>query len=200
MLYSIVRLSPNRQGYDVPVDGDWVTIAVIAERGDISVSRGAKTGSEDQDDGGLEASREKSKGDGMQKRKKPSTSKHNACGKKYMTLRLVDFGRRHTDPQTGKISIGGDALLNLILFEADSYSAENTAAGATDRVYKGGSGGAFENATLLRAGAVIAVMSAKILKPFQVSSVRAGVNLVRQRNHFLSVEPINHILRITFSP
>ncbi|EJF55303.1 hypothetical protein DICSQDRAFT_176122, partial [Dichomitus squalens LYAD-421 SS1] len=32
-LYSVVRLLPNKQGYDVPVSGDWVTIAVVAERG-----------------------------------------------------------------------------------------------------------------------------------------------------------------------
>ena len=32
-LYSVIRLSPNKQGYDVPVEGDWVTIAVVAERG-----------------------------------------------------------------------------------------------------------------------------------------------------------------------
>ena len=31
-LYSVVRLLPNKQGYDVPVCGDWLTIAVVAER------------------------------------------------------------------------------------------------------------------------------------------------------------------------
>lgn len=173
-LYSIVRLTPNRQGYDVPVDGDWVTIAVIAERGDISVSRGAKFGSDDQDNEGTNQldsrSDEKSKSD-AQKRKKNKTNKNAVGGKKYVTLRLVDFGRRYTDPQSGKVTIGGDSLLNLILFEANSYSTGDTARGATDRVYKGGSGGAFENAAMLRAGAVIAVMNAKILRPFQVSSV-----------------------------
>lgn len=173
-LYSIVRLTSNRQGYDVPVDGDWVTIAVIAERGDISVSRGAKFGSDDQDNEGTNQldsrSDEKSKAD-AQKRKKGKTNKTAVGGKKYVTLRLVDFGRRYTDPQSGKVTIGGDSLLNLILFEANSYSTGDTARGATDRVYKGGSGGAFENAAMLRAGAVIAVMNAKILRPFQVSSV-----------------------------
>lgn len=170
MLYSIVRPTPNRQGYDVPVDGDWVTIAVIAERGDISVSRGARSGPDDQDDeetnGVVTHSSERPKGE----KRKPPTKKPGAGRKKYLTLKLVDFGRRSTDPQTGKISIGGDALLNLILFEADNYSAENTPGGATGRVYKGGSCGAFENSAMLRAGAVIAVMSAKLLKPFQVSS------------------------------
>jgi hypothetical protein len=30
-LYSAVRLLPDKHGYDVPVAGDWVTIAVVAE-------------------------------------------------------------------------------------------------------------------------------------------------------------------------
>ncbi|KAJ6464289.1 hypothetical protein C8R47DRAFT_1326780 [Mycena vitilis] len=38
-LYSAVRLSPNKQGYDVPVAGDWITIAVVAERGPYKYSK-----------------------------------------------------------------------------------------------------------------------------------------------------------------
>ena len=34
-LYSAIRLSPDKQGYDVPVRGVWITIAVVAERGQI---------------------------------------------------------------------------------------------------------------------------------------------------------------------
>lgn len=29
-IYSVITLFPNEQGYDVPVEGDWVTIAVVA--------------------------------------------------------------------------------------------------------------------------------------------------------------------------
>ncbi|KAJ7858619.1 hypothetical protein B0H14DRAFT_2577601 [Mycena olivaceomarginata] len=31
-LYSAVRLLPDKQGYSVPVAGDWITIAAVAER------------------------------------------------------------------------------------------------------------------------------------------------------------------------
>ncbi|KAK7688515.1 hypothetical protein QCA50_008053 [Cerrena zonata] len=38
-LYSVVRLQPNKQGYDIPVEGDWVTIAVVAERGPLRYTK-----------------------------------------------------------------------------------------------------------------------------------------------------------------
>lgn len=176
MLYSVARLTQNKQGYDVPVDGDWITIAVIAERGTISVSRGAKAEESDQESdegprlaGETSKPKEKSKKKPDAKKKKSDSNKKKSGGKKYLTLKLVDFGRRSTDPQTGKITIGGDALVSLILFESDSYENLNTNEGASDRVYRGGSGGAFEQSAALRAGAVIAIMNPKILKPFQAS-------------------------------
>lgn len=170
LLYSVARITPNRQGYEIPVDGDWITIAVIAERGTISVSRGAKAESEsDNEPTNAEPSKLKNdaqkKGSSSKKKQEPP----KRIGKKYLTLKLVDFGRRSTDAQTGKVAIGGDALVNLILFESDGYTTLKTDEGANERVYRGGSGGAFENSAMLRAGAVIAVMNAKILKPFQVS-------------------------------
>ena len=44
--------------------------------------------------------------------------------------------------------------------------------GSSERLYLGGSGGAFEACATLREGAVIAIMNARILKPFQVSTLR----------------------------
>ncbi|CAK5281563.1 unnamed protein product, partial [Mycena citricolor] len=38
-LYSVARLTQDKQGYDVPVEADWVTIAVVAERGPYKLSR-----------------------------------------------------------------------------------------------------------------------------------------------------------------
>ena len=40
-MYSVVRLQANKQAYEVPVDGDWVTVAVVAERGDVRVTGGS---------------------------------------------------------------------------------------------------------------------------------------------------------------
>lgn len=176
-LYSVARLTQNRQAYEVPVAGDWVTIAVIAERGQISVSRVSAKAEADEDisdteDGSLEAldsktGQQESKSDTKTKKAKVAP-KRKPSGRKYLTLKLVDFGHRSADSQASKAVIKGDALLNMILFEADSYSTLKDSTGLSDRVYRGGSGGAFEACAKLREGTVIAVMNAKILKPFQV--------------------------------
>ncbi|KAF8310788.1 hypothetical protein DL93DRAFT_2084167 [Clavulina sp. PMI_390] len=182
-LYSVARLSHNRQAYEVPVAGDWITIAVIAERGAILVSRGAKQESDHESEeeqstaNAIKSSEDASKppprnGRGAfgKKNQQSKGAEKKPKGKKYITLRLVDFGRRSTDPHTGKITIGGDALLNMILFEADSFETIQKSQGGTERLYRGGSGGAFEASSRWRAGTVIAIMNPKILKPFQRGS------------------------------
>ncbi len=175
MLYSIARLTKNRRGYEVPVAGDWVTIAVIAERGQISVSRGSDAchvhdeeyegGKRKQGDGDSKPTKEAGLTEGAPMSQDGGTRK---SAKKYLTLRLVDFGRRGQDPATGKSVIKGDALLNMILFEANTVSKIKNAEGLDHRVYRGGSGGAFEASSKFREGAVVAVLNPRILKPFQV--------------------------------
>jgi minichromosome maintenance protein 10 len=172
LLYSVVRLSPNKQSYDVPIVGDWVTIAVIAERGQIQVSGG----------GGRNSTKKKEPSSGghddgtddetpkTDETKKPEQRKKNS-GKKYLSLRLVDFGHRsRRSSASSKEIIRGDALLNMLLFEADSFSTAG-GDGRSERVYRGGSGGAFEACAKFREGTVIAIMNPKILKPFQVCFV-----------------------------
>lgn len=188
MLYSVVRLSPDRQTYDVPVVGDWITIAVVAERGQVQVSNTAKgsynnfkskakakskakvSGEESQEDDNDEDSESHDK-----KKSKPGqpskSSSAKPVGKKHMMLRLVDFGHRASGSATGgKRQICGDALLNMLLFEADSFAMEKKD-GLSERVYKGGSGGAFERCARMREGTVLAIMNPKIMKPFQVSTL-----------------------------
>ncbi|KAF9502984.1 hypothetical protein BS47DRAFT_906641 [Hydnum rufescens UP504] len=127
---------------------DRVTIAVIAECGPISVSRAKSTAD--------------SSGDGPKK----------TSGCKYLTLKLVDFGHTGSDSQSSKAVIKGDAVLNLILFEADSYSTIRNSDGLSDRVYRGGSGRAFEACANFRQGTVIAILNSKILKPFQKGAAK----------------------------
>lgn len=143
-LYSVVRLASNRQKYEVPVEGEWVTIAVVASRGEIRLSQGTQMStSVDEDDSGARKMRPK----------------------KHMTLKLVDFGSKSSSG-----SIKGDALLNLLLFEADSVTtSRETSSRKVDRTYTGGSGGAFEESSKLSEGAVIAICNPRVLKPFQVS-------------------------------
>ncbi|KAF9502811.1 hypothetical protein BS47DRAFT_1490588 [Hydnum rufescens UP504] len=139
---------PSRQAYEVPLAGDRVTIAVIAECGPISISRAKSTGD--------------SSGDGPKK----------TSGCKYLTLKLIDFGHTGSDSQSSKVVIKGDTVLNLILFEADSYSTIRNSDGLSDHVYRGGSGGAFEACANFRQGTVIAILNSKILKPFQKGAAK----------------------------
>jgi len=142
-LYSIATLSPSKEAYEVPVEGDWVTIAVIAHREDVRLSNPPSQSGEDGPQGDP-----------------PKASK-------YIKLRLVDFGTPAGD-KSGATS--GDAVLNMLLFEASSVSEikEDDSESRGKKVYKGGSGGAFEASAKYREGAVIAVLSPIVLRPFKV--------------------------------
>ena len=147
-LYSIARPSKHRQEYEVPIEGEWVTIAVVAERGEVKVSyRGASHADDDDKD--------------------QSETTHKNGPKKYSTIRLVDLGGASADGK-GK-AVRGDAHLNMILFEADlvKTSREKSSRGA-ERSYKGGSGGAFEHSSSFPEGTVVAICSPRVLKPYQV--------------------------------
>lgn len=152
------------------MDGEWVTIAVVAERGSINQTR-APVGLEREEGA-------------MGHNGKPLPGKSNAgkgtasgsappkpLGKKYVNLKLIDFGcRSDSSANGGKPVIRGDAFLSLLLFESDSFDTLDTDNGGLPRkIYKGGSKGAFEHMSKLREGAVIALLTPKILKPFQVS-------------------------------
>lgn len=179
-MYSVIRLLPNKQGYDVPVEGDWVTIAVVAERGPLRYSR-APVGVRkedlvelpDKDDGldslNLDAPPNPSKPTFQRWKGKAKEEPFKPSGKKYMNLKLVDFGCRSKSSATaGKSVIRGDALLSLLLFECDRVEEVKRDGGKVEKIYKGGSRGAFERLAKLREGTVVALLNPKILKPFQV--------------------------------
>jgi minichromosome maintenance protein 10 len=192
-LYSVARLLPNRQGYDVPVDGDWVTIAVVAERGPVKFSKAPvalKTeddvfggDSDDERDAGKAPSRINGAGYGgnrmeeWKKRKRDDASSATkdggtkTRGKKYVHMKLIDFGSRGSASSRmgDKAVIRGDAFLSLMLFEADSFSKEMDVDGKETKMYRGGSKGAFEFMSRVKEGDVIALLNPRILKPFQVS-------------------------------
>ncbi|EIW76628.1 hypothetical protein CONPUDRAFT_92621 [Coniophora puteana RWD-64-598 SS2] len=186
-LYSVIRLSPNKQGYDVPVDGDWVTIAVVAERGPVKVSRAPVSITPGEDDGqasdgehaGATASdgkkgyngngKDKWKGNGKGKGKgKEDEEAPKPSGKKYVNMRLIDFGARTRSSATGgKAVVRGDAFLSLLLFEADTFDEITEEGGRKRKVYRGGSRGAYEAMSRLKEGDVIALLNPKVLRPFQ---------------------------------
>ena len=173
LLYSVVRLLPDKQGYDVPLAGDWVTIAVVAERGPVKFTRPpVGIGNEGEDGGGSASTSQKrpqdpSKGAG----KKKTESKTMASGKKYVNVKLIDFGARSRSSSSatgGKEVIRGDAFLTLLLFESDGADTIRRENGRVEKVYRGGSRGAFESMSKLKEGDVVALLNPKILRPFQV--------------------------------
>lgn len=176
-----MRLTSDKQGYDVPVDGDWVTIAVVAERGPLRYSRApvgvGRDGQEHLsdkedtlDDLSVDANNAKpskpefNKWKGKGKEQAPS----KPTGKKYVNLKLIDFGCRSSGSSTSGKSVRGDAFLSLLLFESDRVDEAVDENGKKRKIYRGGSKGAFEKMSKLREGAVVAFMNPRILKPFQV--------------------------------
>jgi minichromosome maintenance protein 10 len=155
------------------VIGDWVTIAVVAERGPVKFSRapvgiGPEDGSNDAQRRGQDGkSRPKANGanDGPAPR-----------GKKYVNIKLIDFGVRSKSASSatgGKAVIRGDAFLTLLLFEADGFDLITGEDGKRPKkVYRGGSRGAFEAMSKLKEGDVVALLNPKVLKPFQVCGLR----------------------------
>lgn len=155
-LYSVVREVPGSRGakYDVPTDREWITIGIVAERGEIKFSNASNQSHYDS---------ERSKKDSSKKsQKKGADGDEEVFGnrtKKYMSIKLIDLGK-----DSDKKGIRGDQTLTMLLFEADEVSDGN----GLNKTYKGGSGGAFEACMKLHEGAVIAILHPKILKPYQV--------------------------------
>lgn len=185
----MVRLLPNKQAYEVPVEGDWVTIAVVAERGDVRFTSGAGNIAkvkEDQDDP-TPTSKKDGDDDRQATGKRSSTTRkkggddeddENAQkgGKKYVHLKLVDLGHRSrsSSSHAPRGTLRGDAQLSLLLFESDYYdkliSKDEKGKEKVQKLWRGGSGGAFEECfSKLHPGAVVALLNPKVLKPFQVS-------------------------------
>ncbi|KAI0763988.1 hypothetical protein BD413DRAFT_198810 [Trametes elegans] len=182
-LYAVIRLLPSKQGYDVPVSGDWLTIAVVAERGKMKYTR-APVGVghddkslQDTDEVRMDAlpSLDGAPQAGPSRpppfRRKAKEEPPKPSGKKYVNLKLIDFGCRSqgSSADGGKAKIRGDAFLTLLLFESDSCDVVTKENGKKEKVYRGGSRGAFERMSKLREGAVVAMLNPKILKPFQRS-------------------------------
>ena len=128
----------------MPVEGDWITIAVVAERGPVRTTRAP-----------VDAA--------------PGDEPPKSHGKKYVNMKLIDFGARSRPSSAGGASIKGDAFLTLLLFEADSFDRVTNDNGNVKKVYTGGSRGAFEALSKVKEGDVITLLNPKVLKPFQVS-------------------------------
>lgn len=168
-LYSCIRLLPNKSGYDVPVEGDWVTIAVVAERGPVRVSR-APVSAEPGDDGHASDNGTSSALEPRERLTKKQNHPPKPHGKKYVNMKLIDFGARSRSSATGgKATLRGDAFLSLLLFESDGFDKVKQDDGTERKIYKGGSRGAYEAMSKLKEGDVIAILNPRVLKPYQRS-------------------------------
>ncbi|KAG8831168.1 hypothetical protein FRC17_003554 [Serendipita sp. 399] len=180
LIYSLARPSTNRQGYELPVDSEWVTIAVVAERGDIKISQGSirSTTPEKSEKGKEKAAKEEG----------AAEEERRVGPKKYTTVRLIDFGTASSEGK-GK-AVRGDAYLNMMLFEADSVvTSRESGSRRVEKTYKGGSGGAFEQSAKYAEGSVIAICSPRILKPYQAG--RGGGEKPHPTNNVLGITPIS---------
>ncbi|KAF5326425.1 hypothetical protein D9611_001046 [Ephemerocybe angulata] len=183
-LYSCIRLQPDKQHYDVPIPGDWVTIAVVAERGPIRYTRAPVA---------LEGDPSSAKpNDKWKNSKKPSAEQAKPTGRKYMNMKLIDFGARTKSSATGgKAVVRGDAFLSLLLFEAESVDLVDSGGKRPEKVYRGGSKGAFESLEKLKEGDVIALLNPRILKPYQITN-KNGIQKSSDKPH-----PVDNILAVT---
>jgi len=195
-LYACIRLLPDKQGYEVPTPGDWITIAVVAERGPIKYTQ-APVGIGPDEDLRKKKGKEKEKEKETEKSTEEEPGKRHG-GKKFINFKLVDFGSRSSSSATGgKSVIRGDAMLSLLLFESDGLDVITSEEGGKPRkLYKGGSRGAFEAMSKVQEGHVIALLNPRVLKPYQVciSFASALRVLTSPRNR----RPTNLILRQIF--
>ncbi|WVR04258.1 hypothetical protein IAU60_001258 [Kwoniella sp. DSM 27419] len=191
-LYSVIRLSRDGATYDVPVEGDWITIAVVAQRGEVRVS-GTKTSradSEDEDDeveedeevkehtkqSLAEASKvQTTPKDGQSKLTRKTKGKSKGSDRQRVPRKYINFTLCSLPPRnrsSGKTETSGDALLHLLLFEADAIVSEPAGEdGEPRKSYRGGSGGAYEKWCNLTEGSVVAILNPRVWR-----NVRAGPN------------------------
>ena len=179
LLYSVIRLTRDGATYDVPVEGDWVTIAVVAERGEIRVSGSKQGGISDDDDGDetLDGS-VKQGGKPLDKATKDKERWKKRRGpKKYLNLKLCSLPPRASSLGGKGKGPSGDALLQLLLFEADAViRGEDESRDTKQTSYRGGSGGAYEKWCNLSVGSVIAILNPRVLRPLRVSTTLCQIN------------------------
>ena len=210
LLYSVVRPfdgpssaeTKGRDGdYDVPVDGDWLTIAVIAEKSEIRFTKPKPWLSGEQDemlhfkkagrgsDGKLnleldaDTRRKATKADEEEMERAMVERRQAGRSRKYIMVKLVDLNVES--------EARGDNMLNMMCIEADEIDQLNNGIEArpeihaqleelrrSKRRYINGSQGAFELIHHLPEGTLIAILNPRILKPYSPDGSRAKSNLL----------------------
>lgn len=160
LLYSVINPSRDGTSFDVPVDGDWVTIAVVAaQNGPIRTTKGGPSMGKDEDSSGDEGTN--SNGDPNGRKIKVKKVYKPAPLRKFVSYKLVALPPR----SSSKSAAAGDATLNMLMFESDSSVPNKNGVG---RIFKGGSRGAFEKFWNIKIGTVVAILNPGVLKPLKV--------------------------------
>lgn len=174
-LYSVIRLTRDRQQYEVPLDSDWVTIAIVCGKSEIRNINGGNAMTHpsaavkeesdvDDEDDNIDPSPARKKGKHRVKTEDEVTDGKKKT-RKFVTLRLCSLSTKALRKGNG---VSGDTLLTLLLFEAESESRSKEG-DAIARHYRGGSGGAYEKWWKLDVGSVIGIVAPRVLKPWGVS-------------------------------
>ncbi len=163
-----MQVSRDGQAYNVPVDAEWATIAIVCKK-DHRTSSG-KTYERSEWDSDEEERQEQRGMKGEPEpdeshRKKFRQQKTGRNGKHFVVFELTTLPTR-----ASKAGTGGDTILRLLLFQADTeWQTPNG-----QSTFKGGSGGAYEKWNKLDVGSVIGLLNPKVIKPYSVSRQRIG--------------------------
>ncbi|MBW0468483.1 hypothetical protein O181_008198 [Austropuccinia psidii MF-1] len=178
-LYAIIQKLGNGTftgggEWNVPLIGDWVLIGVIGQKSGLKTTKpytseiynttkvfdknkfkhGVKE-DEVSDDDDLNAKLEQAKSDDENK---PTNLRAQQQTRQFVTFKLIDLSSK-------TISNSGSGVLNMILFESDQvYSNTTSGNNGPIKVYRGGSGGAYEQFSQEQPGTVIAILNPKVLK------------------------------------
>jgi minichromosome maintenance protein 10 len=192
-LYSVVRLSRDRQYYDVPLDSDWITIAIVCGKSEIRNINGgaantqATTSSRNESDVGDDTDEDEPSPARKKNKSRVKTEEGLVDARKktrkFVNLRLCSLPNKASRKGNGA---SGDTLLTLLLFEAESESRSKNG-DSTTRHYRGGSGGAYEKWWKLDVGSVIGIVAPKVLKPWSVSA--SACFLPRRASNVLNHDP-----------
>lgn len=120
--------------------------------------------------GGEESSGDESNPSKKDKTKGKGKKESGGGGGAQRVKKFVSFRLTQLPPRGSTVgAASGDATLTMLMFEADScHSIVGMGGEVSKKIYKGGSGGAFEKFWNLKIGTVVAILNPRILRPLKV--------------------------------
>lgn len=204
-LYNIIRKiddfkSKGGTEWDIPLVGDWVLFAVIGEKGDLkltnpqnsqppppdsksndSKAKGKVSKVPEGEDDELSECLRRDEDVQQATNDAEFSSGRRRQRRHYINFKLIDMSSK-------SISQSGSGTVNMILFEAEDVSSIDTqdidGNPTTQKVYRGGSGGAYEKFWKEQPGTLIAILNPKVMK-----SRPYGKNQPNSNSNVLTITP-----------